>query len=379
MTCVLILVVFERQPSVKMSDEEDFNYTLYFKFDNETNFTKCSIPDCKSNLKGWNTSNLKRHLRLMHYSIFVKLFPEKDNGSVVSSAKGVLVKTNEKVVEEGALEMVTINGLPFNVLNCSGFRRICDPLFKALCTSVHSDNVNALIAARAHQISNRIQCQVQGKLISVMMDFVKKYGRCILGISLQYFDHVKGNIQIFTISMHRMERRQTAENICEILSNILQKFKVDPLQVLSITTDNAKNMVNVSNYMNDIATAADDCFILDNSFTETENYDGDDFLCDEDYLESLIANAAQEFASKQPSVQYVNRVNCGVHTLQLAVKDVLHKPEIAAQINKYRNICKKLRNPLLSAELSKMPSKKALLDVETRWNSTFDMVRLIVK
>lgn len=143
-------------------------------------------------------------------------------------------------------------------------------------------------------------------------------------------------------------------------------FEIVSLQILSLTTHNARNMINISSHMNEIASNVDDCTILDDIPENSDETELDSVLCDESYLEDLVAGAASAFAQDRPTVHYVNKVNCAVHTLQLAVNGVLHSSSIQA-------VCKKLRSPLLSAELCKTGSKKAVLDNETRWNSTYEM------
>lgn len=347
---------------------EKETYTTYFQFNELTNSTKCLVADCRSYLKGWNTSNLKRHLKMQHKSKYDAL--GLDNPRAENRSGAIVLKIN--VVREASIEMVTINGLPFSFLDCSGYRRICDSLYKALNMSINSHTIGEIVGKRSNDIKHMIKLKVKHKLVSVMLDIVKKYNRSILGIRIQFVEN--GIIETYTIAMHRLERRHTAKNLCDILNDTLLKFRIDPLQIISITTDNAKNMVNISTHMNEIAANADDCIILENIPDILADSEMDSVLCDEEYLKDLIAGAASTFAQDKPSIQYVNRVNCAVHTLQLAVNDVLHLASIQGEINAYRDVCKKLRATLLAAELSKTGSKVAVIDQETRWNSTFEMV-----
>lgn len=373
------------------NDQTIKQYSDYFHLDARNRVTKCMVTDCRTTLTGWYISNLKIHLETAHSSIYCEM--QQSNGNGIDQGAGgreskrpnaVNVKTNAAIVREGVLEMATLNGSPFSVFNSSGFRKVCQPLFKALQMSIHSENIDGMIAARAYAIIERIKCLTKHQAISVMLDIVKKFDRCILGTAIQFYDRDTEKLKCFTISMYRLDRRQTAQNICDILCTTLQKFEIHPLQIISLTTDNARNMVNVTDHINTIAIAADDCFILEkdngagNNYEAEQDDESDIILFDEEYLEDLVASAAHAYRTNQPTTNYVNRVNCGIHTLQLAIKDVLKMPLVAAQIDLFRDISKKLRTPILSAELGRFGVQKALMDVPTRWNSTYDMVGLIL-
>lgn len=87
--------------------------------------------------------------------------------------------------------------------------------------------------------------------------------------------------------------------------------------VLSITSDNGKNMIKAIELLNDHATE--------------ESVDDDDE--EEDFMEMLDAMTF-------PNVQLVR---CAAHTLQLCVYDVNKQSEISQKINICRQMCKVLR------------------------------------
>ena len=66
----------------------------------------------------------------------------------------------------------------------------------------------------------------------------------------------------------------------------------------------------------------------------------------------------------------IAHMRCGVHTLQLAVRDGLHNTHSANLISRARQIAKAARTPKLMEVLKNQAAKVAILGQETRWGST---------
>lgn len=67
-------------------------------------------------------------------------------------------------------------------------------------------------------------------------------------------------------------------------------------------------------------------------------------------------------------------MRCVAHTLQLAVFDTLKDSNITNILNKVRALVRKLRNQTYIYILKKEKLKMPILDCNTRWHSTFDML-----
>lgn len=72
-------------------------------------------------------------------------------------------------------------------------------------------------------------------------------------------------------------------------------------------------------------------------------------------------------------------IRCAAHCLNLAVKDSLTDPTTSALLQTYRKLCKKLRSPQAARLLRQQGLVIPLLDCETRWGSTADMLEMLFK
>lgn len=98
---------------------------------------------------------------------------------------------------------------------------------------------------------------------------------------------------------------------------------------------------------------------------EVEGEDGDDFLDDEHLLKGLKIHA-------------IEGVKCAAHTLQLAVKDYFLNMDSFEIILKARRVVKYLRTPAFRQLIIENSLPQPQLDVPTRWNSTFVMIKKLL-
>eukprot|EP00102_Acyrthosiphon_pisum_P019235 XP_016656445.1 PREDICTED: uncharacterized protein LOC107882526 [Acyrthosiphon pisum] len=71
-------------------------------------------------------------------------------------------------------------------------------------------------------------------------------------------------------------------------------------------------------------------------------------------------------------------IRCSAHALQLCIEDGLKTRNSSLIISKARLAVKKLRTPTVAGILKKMKQKRAIIDVETRWCSKFDMLKRLL-
>lgn len=267
----------------------------------------------------------------------------------------------------------------------------------------------------SNAIINAIKLETKDRLISLMVDIGTRNRRDILGISVQYMHD--GHIKIRSLGMMLLNKSHTAENIKIGIMACLRIFDVKPCQIVSITSDNASNMISMIKLFNRELEEESDDSITDNSLeNDCEDIDDNDFMWSgildeeinrvvDDYntinsmtVDEIEAKRRNDEASEilDDSSHYLellkdlenefilhtlitNGIRCAAHTLQLAMKGALKSTKIATLLNVCRTACKLLRKQSYKNRLRNANIKIPLpnLDCAVRWNSTFRMVKWI--
>lgn len=75
----------------------------------------------------------------------------------------------------------------------------------------------------------------------------------------------------------------------------------------------------------------------------------------------------------------LSSVRCSAHTLQLAAYDAIKHENIKSNIDKIRKVIKTMRSTAHKQYFICNPNKKPILDVVTRWSSTYQMLFCLVE
>lgn len=157
---------------------------------------------------------------------------------------------------QGAAELVAINGYPFSFILSSGYQKTISKAIKKCSNAGYEldlknknlPDLKTYISDLAANVRDTILQKVKNKYVSLMVDIAKKNYRSVIGISIQYVecDHV----ELASIGMKKISVAHTAVNIKEIIMKCLQEFGIETWQIISITTDNASNMISMINLFN---------------------------------------------------------------------------------------------------------------------------------
>lgn len=219
----------------------------------------------------------------------------------------------------------------------------------------------------SEDIKTKIKTEVRGKMICLMMDIGSRYNKSILGVSIAYM--YNGKIAVRTIAMHVLQFSSTAENIYKIVRKYLADYGIDINQVISVTTDNGKNMIKAISLLDAAYQNASD---------EADTIDGDEHIdpdiFDDEYYDDLLLQVRDLFPGALHT-GIIHGVSCAAHCIHLVVTNAINEtPPTQALINKSRILAKKLRTPTLRAKMKIDGWNMATIDVVTRWNSIFTMV-----
>lgn len=205
------------------------------------------------------------------------------------------------------------------------------------------------------QIKKIVIDEVEGTMISVMIDIVTKHARSYLGVTIQYVLH--GRIQNRSIGFVRLTQPHTGLYIAQVLEELLGEYGISINQIYIMTADNAYNnkkaLKELQQLLKSRRNAAEE-----NSDTEASQANVSEVEDDEMLFNALLEEAvdddedSSEFPSKQNRVHAlldediqcsqlpledireqlgINKeifgVPCVAHTLQLSVLDGLKKFE----------------------------------------------------
>lgn len=376
---------------------------------------KCKIENCGKVLVGKRPSNLVSHIKCSHPELYSERFENADE------------KINYALLNlefiQNCTEIVTYNGRAFNSLMDSGFQKMVAGQSKELADNGFvinlSDKNHPKIKEYLHlvavKIRNQIKKEVCDKQVAVMADSATN-SKSILGVSIQFVSD--GKIIIRNVGMCMLTKSNTGKYLRNVIETCLSAYDITPAHIISVTTDNGKNMISMTkqigkNYeTNDSESSDSEAEYIENtvgtidgnpdtigeiSDQEISNiihqYEGindddelntilddpiegdttDENSTDEDRNRVLLEDMANDFTLIHHNI---SSIRCAAHTLQLAIKDALVKSSINSFISFCREIVKTLRTTLYRYAMYKLGlDLKPCIDCPTRWGSTYLMVR----
>lgn len=378
-----------RKRKLRPEDERTLEI-LAEKFRKDQTGMVCQVNSCRSKpLLSTKPSNLKRHLSQRHPKEYANLFPNE-----VSRKTDIELEVYNSV--QDAIELVTVNGYPFAMLNASGMRGFIKSRLQPLYLVGRGLPINRLdivkeVAVTSDSIKNQIKSELKGKMISVMFDMCTISTLATLGVNVTFMKDA--NVICRTLGIIEIKKRHTAVNLADMLYDLLTEYDVPLKNVFSITCDTAKNASNTSEILNLVANCAEtDDEIADQSIFDIGPDDEElDFGMDienEVELQKIIANAAEnsqlvqdiakDFVDRNAFIALINQINCGTHTFQLAVNGGLVVSNAMNVISLVHDMCILMRTQLVTIELRKLDAHIILppLDTEVRWNSKYIMVNI---
>ena len=156
---------------------------------------------------------------------------------------------------------------------------------------------------------------------------------------MQYY-HEEHGLTVKTLTLVDTKANHTSSHLKEILLDTLKQFNISKQQVLACVVDNASNMTRTVQLLNEDK--------------------GDEEI--KDIQDSLSIDHT------------IYHMRCTEHTLQLGIRDVLKKGRAEKFLTKLRKLAQHLRSPHTDGILKRRANKGMLIDMPTRWGSTFLML-----
>lgn len=172
-----------------VSDEELFNINIAAKE------AICLL--CNKKLTDLRKFSYHRHYKTLHKDFARQrgLLDDDDQGDAGPSRKisKIEVRIDHKTYISSMVELVTVNGLPLNMLKYPAFQNIVRPIEEGLKLTKHldPDSIREVLSKVADQIQLMITNEIACKMVCLKMDAATRMDREFLGINIQFVDKKK--------------------------------------------------------------------------------------------------------------------------------------------------------------------------------------------
>lgn len=369
----------------------------------------CLIEGCNTALAGEKACNLVAHIKSVHFELYKKIAKTPSQTANFCELKKLKFIQN-------CVEIIAINLRPYSYLNDSGFVKSHEDILSTMAEGGHPINLNdknhpeikEVVDSLSEKIKDFIKDEVIDELLSLMIDITTKNHIPFLGITVQFVK--TGKLQIRCIALTPMPEAHTAENIIFKIKQCFMPYGIKMRQIISMTTDNANNMVSMTNIINKSVydDDADDIIQIagESETTGALQINGNQVDCqndmpddiDDDFLRTLAAQFEQmdedeldEYLDDDTILEEVvdglnvfSRdtvgIKCASHTLQLAVKEAISKSNALTLINFCRTVVKLLRQQTYISKIKALNLSCIVprIDCKTRWSYTYIMVNIFI-
>lgn len=299
-------------------------------------------------------------------------------------------------------EIIAVDGRPFAWLLGTGFMHSQEDDLNELASAgfgisldKNFTELKSYIKKIATEIREKIKNELKGRFVSLMLDIATKNHKSVFGISIQFVQN--DEIEIRTLGLIVLHKSHTAKYIVDMLLKCLEQFGIEIDHVITITTDNAANMLAMIDQFDEHVQIST-CVVNNHSLGESEiptfDHDGplsdaqieqvlntmrdiealDSILDDTENFDDLFREVIGDLSQ---TARFVTTIRCGAHTVQLIVRDALKKSGFKGLLALCQHVAKKLRldSYKQSANEANITYKFPRLSCQTRWDSDYSLVR----
>ncbi|XP_055343649.1 E3 SUMO-protein ligase ZBED1-like [Paramacrobiotus metropolitanus] len=384
----------------------------YFTYDSTARRAVCNAAECKFAQSGRITSNLRTHLSRKHLDQYNALLEAEKKADSAAGKKTSTAKRVSKWSNDAESQASATNALAaFIACTPTSVNAVQHRMFSTFCARLRSDYVvpgrtkitdtmDELYAVMKAKVGSALQ---NGGLITICADIWTKKGmtESFLGVTAHFLSP-EWEHKAVTLAVRSLRRPHTASRIKAMVYQIIEEWKIPRDRFFIIVTDNGANMTagfkEVSLDLIDeedseaVAEANQECEAL--ATTAVLNASMDEEALSESVEQGLATSEpstpadpdavireemqdydAQE-ADHDATFDEIQRIPCFNHLLQCVVRSFDTVKECRDIIKKAKKLVSKFNHSnTATAALVDRSGKKLLGDVETRWNSTYIMLK----
>lgn len=352
---------------------------------NEHVVSTCNVEKCNQIFKHKKNYNLIRHLILMHKRIFDEFIgtlslQKRQKHHIQNIFKADDHKVKEIIVHDSLHNFekkiidILKTGASFRFFEVSGFKDLIRDHCDVLKIKLSRYSITKILEKHYSASVKNIIKEVENKIINIKLDGVSIHNRYFLGVNIQYY--FEKQIKIMNIGLEEIMGPTTSEVLLTHLRRILSTYNIKLEQIFSIVTDNGANYLKIGRLLKDEISQEKTCHYDEKMYLEyNEEVEEEEISSDSEIFYGMVQGCSDldDILTYDLSEFGINLVKCGCHTLQLAISDSL-KSNVAF-VQEVRNLVKYLRTPIYRNKLKTRKIKVPVIDVVTRWNSTYAMIK----
>lgn len=264
----------------------------------------------------------------------------------------------DKFMFGNVMKLIVMHGLPVDCFEWDGFRSILKALVTPQDVEAYSRELTSAIGLMAEQIVSNVRLEMQHKLVSILIDFGARHGRCNLTLSAQF--ELNSDMQTRVLGFIRWNPDESDRRICERIWEVLKRFDLDESRIYAIIVEGGTNMFCLRDK-------------LFKAFSQTVNldfgkyFDGSNLAETDEMLERLTTLLRKQFVV----------LSGPLRELHLAMNSLL--PETDSSLMRINKFVRALRDPHFNRLMTAKGAPCPTINTAHRWPAKYQIIESLSK
>lgn len=169
-----------------------------------------------------------------------KKFKTEDKGKRPNQSVSQNGFSKENIIN-ACIELVTINGRSFSLMNDSGFKSLIEPMLNRIvpAITVNETSIKYSVLETAAELKLSIAEKVKNKVLCLKLDCLTYCTRSFLGVHIQYY--MENVIKLLTLGTVEINVKKDTAELSYIVWDILNQFDISKTQIYCVVIDNGSS------------------------------------------------------------------------------------------------------------------------------------------